>query len=113
MTFYADNMPHQATYWPAGQNDGEGGIAFGSTAPVLLACRWQNTKKLMRDAEGREFVSEAVVYLPQDVELLGQLALGDYTSVLDPAEVDGAYEIRIVNKTSSLDGQSDLVKAVL
>ena len=113
MTYYTDNMPHTVTYWAPGVSDGQGGITFDLITPVAVPCRWQEDVSVMRDAEGREFTSAAVVYIGQNVELLGWMAEGDHTGTNDPSEVEGAHEVRLIQRTSTLDGSLTLVKVTL
>jgi|SRR5699024_124458 len=105
---YSRNMPDTCTYWSPGTNDGLGGITWGS--PVHIECRWQDSNELYKDAEGREFVAAAVVYLASaDVEVEGKLALGEITGSPSAKTRD----IKVIYKTKTLDGRMMLVKAVL
>lgn len=50
-----------ATVYPfAGEDQFNGGVTFG--APFTIACTWEVGGKLMRDANGSEFVSRMIVY---------------------------------------------------
>lgn len=93
---YTHNMPQTATYQPPVGQNGFGDPQFGAAVDVL--CRWQDKADLFRDAQGREVVSSAVVYVAQVVEVGGLL--------------DGR-EIRNVALSPSLDGVTQLVKAWL
>ncbi|MAK86389.1 MAG: hypothetical protein CMK96_05510 [Pseudomonas sp.] len=105
MAFYTDDMTHSATYFPPAGQNGFGDPAFG--APVSVMCRWEDRAVLFRDQQGREVMSDAIVYVSQDVAVAGRIGLG----VLDdPAE---AREIRQRGISPSLDGDEELVKAWL
>lgn len=105
---YTESMPDTCTYWPPAGNDGYGGNGYG--APVSLACRWQNVAKLFRDPQGREVVSDAIVYTGGEVLNKGKLFQG--VSVADTPP-DEAVEIRQVDRSPSLDGSEVLTKAYL
>lgn len=106
-----EHMHQAATYWPPAGNDGYGLVGFG--APVLIACRWQDTQKMFRDAQGRDVMSEAVVYPDQRVEVGGYLALEDQTATASPRDVGAAREIRQAGVSPSLDDDTELVKVYL
>jgi len=78
MSIISRMRKQQATYWPA-TPDMYGGVAFGS--PILVECRWEDITENFIDAEGREAVSQAKVYVDQVLKVGGFLALGDYTGV--------------------------------
>jgi hypothetical protein len=107
MTAYTMNMNQAATYWPAEANDGFGGVGHG--APVPIMCRWQDKADLVRDAQGKEFVSSSVVYVDRELAAQGKLALGAY----EGAPVEGAKEIRALGKSPSLEASQTLHKVWL
>lgn len=105
---YSENMPETLTYWAPGGNDGYGGVSYGNPTPV--AGRWQDKRILFRDAQGREVVSEAVVYVDRELELAGRLLRGESADLNPPA---AAKEIRDVGRSPSLDGEEELHKVIL
>lgn len=105
---YTRNMNQHATYWPPGSNDGFGGTAYGTPTP--LKCRWQNKQVLFRDTQGREVVSEAVVYVSVPLANGGRLALGAMT---DPTPPETAKEIRAIQDSPNLRANAVLHKVVL
>lgn len=107
-TYYKQNMTQDATYWPAGANDGFGGVAFGGA--VAVKCRWQDDAKLARDADGNEFTTSSIIYIDQAVAAKGYLAKGAFTGTTPDAS---AREIRQVYITPNLSGDLLLVKAAL
>lgn len=116
MTAFSEYMEQTATYWEPGVPDGTGGLDFSSVTPVLITCRWQDKSELFRDQQGREQISNAVVYPDRAVAIRGYLALGDHTGSDDPddpREVEGAAEIRAIQKSPSLDGSETLHKVML
>ena len=93
------NLRQVITYWGNPVISGWGGSTFD--APVAITGRWEDRQELFRDAEGQEVLSHAVVYVDQDVDIKGYLYLG--TSVVtNPANVDGAREIRSFRKVPNL-----------
>lgn len=83
--------PHTATYWGNPQPDGSGGESFD--APVTLSVRWEERAIQDFDDHGEEFVSNAVVYAKQDLDIGGYLYLGT-SADSDPTGVTDAYKIR-------------------
>ena len=76
-------MNQTCTYWSAAVWDG---TAYTFSSPVTLACRWQDGVRLVRDKAGAQVVSVSTVYLGQDVDSEGRLALGEYSGTTPPAE---------------------------
>lgn len=105
---YVENMTQAATYWAPGASDGYGASLYAT--PVPLICRWQDSRKLFRDAQGREQVSDAIVYTSIPVAVGGRLYLGTDESDSPPA---AAKEIRDAGISPSLDGDRELHKAIL
>lgn len=111
-------MVQDAAYWPpASVNDGYGGITYGMVQ--LIKCRWQDVQTVMRDAQGDEFVTDAVVYPNTEVVEGGLLALGDFSGDLDSSgdldhlTIPGAREIRKVNQSPERLTGRILFKAML
>lgn len=92
----------KCTYWAPGVPDGFGGTSWGE--PQVLDCRWQAQQKMIRDKEGLEKVSEAVVYLAQEVNLSGRLYLGESADLTPP---EGAKEPQAIGSAVGLGGEID------
>lgn len=107
-TAYTDNMTEALTYWPPAGNTGFGDVTYGN--PVAIIGRWQDKRVLFRDAQGRETVSDAVVYVDRALELAGKLYRGE-SAALNP--VAAAKEIRDVQQSPSLEGELALHKVLL
>jgi len=105
MAFYTRNMTQDATYFPPNGQNTFLDLAFG--ASVAVKVRWQDKADLFRDAQGREVVSSAVVYVDRLVAVGGRLGLGTLTSAAS------AREIRNVGQSPALQGDTTLVKAWL
>ena len=101
MSIYSRNMTQAATYYPPDGQDGFGDPQFGSGQDVMT--RWQAKRDLIRDEQGREIVSDAVVYVDHVCEVGGRIGLGSAT-------VTQAREIRQVGQSPSLLGDETLVK---
>lgn len=107
---YTRNMNQVATYWAPGANDGFGGLVYG--APVLIKCRWQERVTLVRNAQGREVPSRAVVYVDRKLLPQGMLILGDFVASLDPLAI-GASEILSSGSSPNLRATLELNKVWL
>lgn len=112
MANYTDDMNQTATYWaPSGTPDAYGQLGFA--APVTLACRWQGKTDLVRDRDGRQVVSAAVVYPEYEINPQGWMAPGDLTANADPREVSSAYQVIAVGSSPDLDEDLTLWKVWL
>lgn len=97
--FIARACRQTAVYWAAPTEDGYGSKTFSD--PTEIDCRWEaRTEKISRVGEriGEEVVSQARVFVTEDVVEQGWLYLGDLDDLdsdeeADPKTVDGAYEI--------------------
>jgi hypothetical protein len=108
MASYTRHMREDITYWPPAANDGFGGTAYGPPQP--RKCRWQDDAVLFRDAQGREAVSQSVIYINAPVVNGGKLLRGVSVAAVPPAE---AREIRQVSDSPSLQQTLSLTKVYL
>ena len=97
-------LKQTAVYWSPGSGfDAYGQPVWGE--PVELLCRWEDTNVEFIDPQGTRQVSQARVFVGQDLEVGGVLMLGstaDTDSSLDPKANPGAFEIRSVSKAPDL-----------
>jgi hypothetical protein len=101
--FLKRNLKQTITYWPNPAPDGWGGKVFDDA--VIILGRWEEKEDIILNAQGEEERSSITVFLSQDVDVGGYLALGDYTGSSaygDPAEVSGSRPIRAFEKIPSL-----------
>lgn len=107
------NLKQTITYWaPAALNDwGQKGFS----APKKILGRWTEGRETITRSGGEEYISKAVVFVSQDVEQNGYLALGDFFSnaVANPTLVDAAYEIQAYRATPDLRNLEQERKAYL
>lgn len=98
------------TYWGSPQPSGYGGNVF--TAPVTFKARWEGRAEQVFTPTGDEIVSQAVVFVPQDLDIGGYLYLG--TSVAaDPTAVAGAFEVKQFLKVPDLHNMRSERRAIL
>lgn len=119
---YVERLCEQtAVYWGNPQDDGKGGFTYDN--PVEIKCRWEDgTEVISTEDKGkvRELVSKAQVWVLQDVDEEGYLYLGtlDSEDALDSAEeddpsiVDGAYRIRVFEKTPVMRRSDEFIRKV-
>ena len=105
---YTRNLHQDAMYWPPVGNDGFGGMTYGT--PVLIKCRWQDRMTLVRDAEGKEVTSSAIVYADQALEVEGLLLLGA-TEWNEASPPSNARQIIAFGASPSLRATLELNKA--
>jgi len=111
-----------AVYWGSPQDDGYGTFTYAD--PVEIKCRWEEKREVISmigdDRKSREIVSKAQVWVLQDVDEEGYLYLGtlDSTDALtsaeeeNPADIDGAYKIQLLEKTPELRGSDKFIRKV-
>lgn len=98
------------TYWAAAAPDGFGGFTYA--APVPLLVRWQDKRDTFQDAQGEEFISDAIVYTSTALLENGWMFRG--VSVLtDPQAQAGAYRIRRIQLSQSPGGDIVVNKNIL
>lgn len=108
MPSYKRHMRETVTYWPPAGNDGFGGVAYGP--PEARVCRWQDVAVLFRDSQGREVMSESVVYVTSPVVNRGKLLRAVSVELAPP---EAAVEIRQVDDSPNLKQTLSLTKAYI
>lgn len=104
-------LKQNITYWAVSSIDGWNKPTFESTPETIIG-RWEDKSELYLDSNGQEKISNAIVYLNQDVEIGGYLYLG-ISSEDDPTLVENAREIRYIHKVSDIKGNVFLRKIIL
>lgn len=97
-----------AVYWANPTEVGDGSQVFD--APVEIAVRWEDRQELFTDADGQERVSNAVVYVGQDIEVDEYLFLGTLADLAsseeaDPDSVAATYKVRSIRKIPGIKNQ--------
>lgn len=104
-------LSDDAVYFPPSTVGRDGQRSFGE--PVAIKCDWLDSKEEFLDKNGGKQVSKAVVFVDQDVELLGVLwhgTIAELTSESEPFKNEGAYEIRKFDKVSRLRRLTEFVR---
>lgn len=112
MSHLARYLKQDATYWGPASTDPFGKTTFN--APIPLKVRWERKNEQGINAKGREITSQAVVFVDDsvDVEFDGFLYEG-VSSVSDPSDLDGAYQIQNVERIPSIRNLTALKMVVL
>jgi len=106
------NLRQKATYWQSEIEDGLGGYVAYSD-PILINVRWEDISELIRDKEGHEVISNAIVYVDRELpDEEGFLALGDYTHLNENPKLIGQRIIK-VETTPSLRNDKKIIKVIL
>jgi hypothetical protein len=102
-----------ATYWTAPTENGYGGVSFGT--PVLIQTKWEDRIEEFTDFRGTDSQSKSVVFVLQDMDEGGYLALGDHVTVPveDPTTLGNAYYIKRVDKIRDLRGLHEEITVYL
>ena len=96
---FGQDYNDKVTYWGSPVVDGWGAKVFAE--PKILKCRWEQNAERFVAYSGEQTVSNAVVFVPVNVDLGGYLFKGISES-LDPLSVAGAFEIRQVHEIPDL-----------
>ncbi len=109
-------MIHKAVYWAPPTNDGWGKPTFAD--PVEIDCRWEDTTKVFVSKEGKESISQSIVFTEEGLATDGYLWKGEEADLdseqgEDPRKLDDAYVIRSVAAIPGLDGTITLYEAIL
>ena len=106
-----------AVYWANPVPDGTGGHTYDT--PEDIKVRWEDRQELFIDADGRERMSNAVVFYTLDFNLGGYLYLGtsaDFDSSEDlsnPEVLDNCFKIMKTAKIPNIRGTQFWRKAWL
>lgn len=105
------NLKEVITVWPYTGSDGYGGYTFGT--PRVINGRWEDKQVLFTLPSGREVVSQAVVYVDEDIQTDDYLCRGDQTSESSPINVDGAHKVLSFGRVTSLRNLQTIRKVML
>lgn len=106
----------RAVYWAKNGNDEHGQPTFD--IGIVLMVRWVDKQEQIKAADGREILSDAMVWVDQDLTMEGVLYLGEYYDLTteqkaDPDLVVGAKWILKTSKVSSVNAREIARKAWL
>lgn len=109
-------LRQDAVYWAVGVPDGFGGSSYSPGREIK--CRWQDGTTAFLSTSGEQEISDANVYVPEDLELESYLYLGTVdgltaAQVADPRLVQNALVIRGRSKQPDLAGKRFLRKVWL
>lgn len=100
-------LPEKLVWWTSPTPDGFGGKSFADATEI--DGRWEQRQKLYRDAEGRELMSNAVVYVGIDVAVGDFLMLGEISDLSsgaeDPDQQPTAYEVVALETIKDVQGR--------
>lgn len=108
MSYITKNLKQAVVYWG---NPTPTGVGYSYDDAVELNARWEDRQEVFTDVDGKERVSQAIVYVDQDVVVGGYLYLGDLDDlgdsssgldISDPQAVSPTYPIRAFSKIPNL-----------
>ncbi len=104
MSWLTQGLVQSITHWAqTSVRDSYGNVEWAT--PVLVKGRWEQQNQLITDAEGKEVVSKAMVFLVSDVTEGDYLMLREFTSgEIDPTQIEEADKILVFSKTPDLRG---------
>jgi hypothetical protein len=117
--YIARNCPQIAVYWGNPKDDGFGSKTFDD--PIEIKCRWEDKLQVITADNGVKYLSRAVVFLTQDVDIEGMLFLGTLDQLetlygdsaqessgvyFNPFDVDGICIVKRFEKTPGLRSTS-------
>ena len=98
-----------AVLWPASTYDNYGELTIGS--PVEIPCRWVESKRETRDAQGNIVVIDATVIVKQDIAIGSQMFLGTLnawygTGTGSGLEPNNLMVVHSFSKTEDIKGRA-------
>lgn len=103
-----------AVYWSRDATPDEFG-AYSYAAAVQIECRWDDSAREYRDAQGQTQLSQAVVYVDRVMKVGDMLKEGDLESdtVADPTDDPDAFKIQGFDKNPNIRNTETLLTAYL
>lgn len=111
MTMVSRMLKEDITRWPVSGSNGYGGFTFDT--PIKVKARWEDRAVLFRTLDNEEEVSNAVVYMAEDIVVGDYFAKGDQTATADPTTLDIAFRSRNYHRTTDLRNLHALRKVFL
>lgn len=104
-----------AVYWSNPDPNTFGQMTFDS--PEEINVYWNDASELIRDNDGREIVTNAIVTVGKDLDDSGMLYHGKLSDLTqaekdDPKKLSGAYEIKKTAKAPSIRKPDQYVRKV-
>jgi hypothetical protein len=113
----SDICSQKAVYWGNPRNDGFGKMQYDD--PRQVNCFWMDEQETLTDDEGKEWVTNAKVFVLEDMDEQGVLWLGTLCECSDDEkedplkELQKAREIKRFIKTPSLYDEDTYVRKVI
>ena len=120
--FIASKCVQTAVYWGNPRNDGYNHFTFDE--PVEISCRWEDKEQVLTENDGTKYLSRAIVFLTQDVDVEGRLwlgtlaqlenlysdSLGDSSGVVyNPEDIENVCIVKRFEKTPGLGSTTDFL----
>jgi len=113
MLFGALNQ--KVVYWGSPVTDGYGKLTFAD--PIEIDVRWEAKMELFLSFNGKEELSQAIIYSDTEMEIDGYLMLGELTDLIgltsDPMAQVAACPIKQFKKSPDLTGSTYVRKTWL
>lgn len=110
MSFLTFGFNQTITHWAFNGVDSAGDQSFAT--PVTLTGRWEEKNEIGIGADGEEFTSNAVLFLPSDIPVNDYVFLG--TSVVsDPVTLINAFKVKSFSKIPTMDATDFERKAMI
>jgi len=107
-------LKQTAVYWDSPSYDGYSKKTFAD--PVEISIRWEDKQELFMDSQGKEKLSQAVIYINQDVVVGAFIYLGTLSELGsseegDPYLVANAKEVKAFGKSPDV-GATQYIRKV-
>ena len=116
MNMLSGTLNQKAVWWSFKSKDGYGKSTFNTAISVDV--RWQDVNKVFINQEGKQEVSQSIVYAETEFHLHDYLFLGLLSGVTggaltDPFLVPNSLMVKGVNKSYDLPGKTFVSKVFL
>jgi hypothetical protein len=115
--YIEDICAQTAVYWGNPQNNGAGVMTYDD--PYEIDCFWIDKQVTLVDEDGKEWITEATVFVLEDLDEQGVLYLGELEDLSSDeksnpkANLQKAREIKHLIKTPSLYDENTYVRKVI
>lgn len=107
------NYTQTATHWGVAGRDEFDEIIFD--APVEVLVRWEQKQELFMDNQGKQVLSNAIVYPLEELPIEGYLALGSFseTNPKESSLTNISFEIKMQSIITNIKNTKEIIKVWL
>jgi len=103
----SEALNQTAVFWGSPTKDGNGKLSFSD--PIEIDVRWEDKMELFLNLEGKQELSQAIIYSETDMEIDSYLYLGELTDLstgekAEPITLESSHPVKQFKKTVDIGG---------